>query len=116
MGFAFYTAIIILPQRFQAVNHVSASRAGVLLLTLTLTLPLFSLISGAILAKKPEMAYSILIFGAALVLTATACFSDLSVDHAVSDRQYGYEVLMGSGLGALSSTQYVALKLTFPKT
>lgn len=113
MGFAFYTAIIILPQRFQAVNHVSASRAGVLLLTLTLTLPLFSLISGGILAKKPGMTYSLLIFGAALVLTATACFSDLSVDHLVSDRQYGFEVLMGSGLGVLSSTQYVALKLTF---
>ncbi|KAJ5955488.1 MFS multidrug transporter [Penicillium viridicatum] len=113
MGFAFYTSIIILPQRFQAVNHVSASRAGVLLLTLTLTLPLFSLICGGVLAKKPEMTYSLLIFGAVLVLTATACFSDLSVDHPVSNKQYGFEVLMGSGLGVLSSTQYVALKLTF---
>ncbi|KAJ5405759.1 MFS general substrate transporter [Penicillium sp. CMV-2018d] len=113
MGFAFYTAIIILPQRFQAVNHVSASRAGVLLLTLTLTLPLFSLICGGILSKKPEMTYSLLIFGAVLVLTATACFSDLSVDHPVSNGQYGFEVLMGSGLGVLSSTQYVALKMTF---
>jgi hypothetical protein len=87
----------------------------VLLLTLTLTLPFFSLIAGAVLAKKPEMTFSLLIFGTALILTATACFSDVSIDRAVSDKQYGFEVLMGAGLGVVSTTQYVALKLTFPE-
>ncbi|CAI7640702.1 unnamed protein product [Penicillium glandicola] len=114
-GFAFYTSIIILPQRFQAVNSVSASRAGVLLLTFTLTVPVFSLLAGIVLAKKPELTYYLLIIGTGLVLTATACFSDLPVDHAISNRQYGFEVLMGAGLGVLSSTPYVALKMTFPE-
>ncbi|KAL2819624.1 MFS general substrate transporter [Aspergillus cavernicola] len=113
-GFAFYTSIILLPQRYQSVNAVSASRAGVLLLTLTLCLPFFSLIAGAVLSKKPEMTYSLLILGTALILTSTACLSDLSVNRAVSNTQYGFQVIMGAGLGLVSTTQYVALKLTFP--
>ncbi|KAL3474075.1 MFS general substrate transporter [Aspergillus californicus] len=112
-GFAFYTSIIILPQRFQTVNAVSASRAGVLLLALTLCLPFFSLIAGAVLSKKPEMTFSLLIFGTVLILTSTACLSDLSIDRAVSKSQYGFQVIMGAGLGVVSTTQYVALKMTF---
>ncbi|KAM0095807.1 hypothetical protein ACP6JD_000617 [Aspergillus fumigatus] len=113
-GFAFYTSIINLPQRFQAVNEVSASRAGVLLLTMTLVLPFFSLVAGALTAKAPQTAFTLLTFGTVLVLTSTACFSVLPDDHAVADRQYGFEVLMGAGLGIISTTQYVILKMTFP--
>ncbi|KAM0106377.1 hypothetical protein ACP6JB_008030 [Aspergillus fumigatus] len=113
-GFAFYTSIINLPQRFQAVNEVSASRAGVLLLTMTLILPFFSLVAGALTAKAPQTAFTLLTFGTVLVLTSTACFSVLPDDHAVADRQYGFEVLMGAGLGIISTTQYVILKMTFP--
>ncbi|KAL4778785.1 major facilitator superfamily-domain-containing protein [Aspergillus varians] len=114
-GFTFYTSIIVLPQRFQAVNDVSASRAGVLLLTLTLTLPCFSLIAGAVLAKKPQMTFFLLLIATSLILTGAACFSDLPAGHAVSPRQYGFEVLMGSGLGMISTTQYVTLKIIFPE-
>ncbi|KAL4861954.1 hypothetical protein BDV12DRAFT_203491 [Aspergillus spectabilis] len=89
-GFAFYTSIINLPQRFQVVNDISASRAGVLLLTMTL------------------MTFTLLIFGSGLI------FSELPDDHAVVDRQYGFEVLMGAGLGIVSTTQYVTLEMTFP--
>ncbi|PLB53453.1 MFS general substrate transporter [Aspergillus steynii IBT 23096] len=112
-GFAFYTSIILLPQRFQAVNGVSASRAGVLLLTLTLVLPFFSLVAGAILSKKPEMTFSLLTFGAVLILTSTACLSDLPTDKATSKSQYGFQVLMGAGLGVISTTQYIGLKMCF---
>ncbi|KAL6230228.1 hypothetical protein BDW75DRAFT_245004 [Aspergillus navahoensis] len=107
-GFAFYTSIISLPQRFQVVNDISASRAGVLLLTMTLVLPLFSLVAGAVTAKAPQMTFTLLIFGSGLI------FSELPDDHAVADRQYGFEVLMGAGLGIVSTTQYVTLKMTFP--
>ncbi|KAL4978272.1 major facilitator superfamily domain-containing protein [Aspergillus desertorum] len=113
-GFAFYTSIINLPQRFQVVNDVSASRAGVLLLTMTLTLPLFSLVAGAVTAKAPQMTFTLLIFGTVLILTSTACLSNLPDDAAVADRQYGFEVLMGAGLGIVSTTQYVTLKMAFP--
>ncbi|KAK1140466.1 hypothetical protein N8T08_010310 [Aspergillus melleus] len=112
-GFAFYTSIILLPQRFQAVNGVSASRAGVLLLTLTLCLPFFSLVAGMILSKKPEMTFSLFLFGSVLILTSTACLSDLPVEKAMSDSQYGFQVLMGAGLGVISTTQYIGLKMVF---
>ncbi|KAL4982519.1 major facilitator superfamily-domain-containing protein [Aspergillus falconensis] len=113
-GFAFYTSIINLPQRFQIVNDVSASRAGVLLLTMTLVLPLFSLVAGAVTAKAPQVTFTLLTFGTVLILTSTACFSNLPDSHAIAGRQYGFEVLMGAGLGIVSTTQYVTLKMTFP--
>ncbi|KAL4946540.1 hypothetical protein BDV06DRAFT_87153 [Aspergillus oleicola] len=112
-GFAFYTSIIILPQRFQAVNDVSASRAGVLLLTLTLCFPFFTFAAGAVLSKKPQLAFCFLILGTSLILASTACLGDLSDKHTVSDSQYGFEVLMGTGLGVITTTQYVALKIIF---
>ncbi|KAL4924991.1 putative MFS multidrug transporter [Aspergillus undulatus] len=114
-GFSFYTSIINLPQRFQAVNAVSASRAGVLLLTQTLCLPFFSFVAGAVVSKKPQVTFLLLIFGTALILISTACLSDLSDDQSVSNSQYGFEVLMGAGLGIVSTTQYVVLKYTFSK-
>ncbi|GES62124.1 MFS general substrate transporter [Aspergillus terreus] len=115
-GFAFYTSIINLPQRFQAVNAVSASRAGVLLLTLTLVLPFFSLVAGAVAAKAPQMTFTLLILGTVLILVPTVCFGTALPDgHAVAARQYGFEVLMGAGLGIVSTTQYVILKMTFPR-
>ncbi|KAL5357557.1 major facilitator superfamily domain-containing protein [Aspergillus floccosus] len=114
-GFAFYTSIINLPQRFQTVNDVSASRAGVLLLTLTLVLPFFSLVAGAVTAKAPQVTFTLLIFGTVLILASTACFGAALPDgHTVAARQYGFEVLMGAGLGIISTTQYVILKMIFP--
>ncbi|KAL4790507.1 major facilitator superfamily domain-containing protein [Aspergillus venezuelensis] len=112
-GFAFYTSIIMLPQRFQAVNDVSASRAGILLLTLTLSFPFFTFVAGAILSKKPQLAFHLLVLGTSLILASTACLSSLSDGRSVSDSQYGFEVLMGGGLGIVTTTQYVVLKITF---
>ncbi|OJJ60253.1 hypothetical protein ASPSYDRAFT_201631 [Aspergillus sydowii CBS 593.65] len=114
-GFTFYTSIIILPQRFQAVNAVSASRAGVLLLTQTVVSPFFSLFTGVFLSKKPKMTFFSIILGTALLLTATACFSVLPQTQSVCNQQYGFQVLMGAGLGMVSPSQYVALKMTFPE-
>jgi hypothetical protein len=115
-GFAFYTSIITLPQRFQAVNSTSASRAGVLLLALTLCLPFFSLLTGAVLGKNPQWTMHVFLLGTALILTATACFSDLDTagGGAVADRQFGLQVIMGAGLGVVSTAQYFALKIFYP--
>ncbi|KKK24448.1 hypothetical protein ARAM_006068 [Aspergillus rambellii] len=112
-GFAFYTAIIILPQRFQAVNGLSAARAGVLLLAMTLCLPLFSLIAGFVLGKRPQWTMFVLGLGNIFILAATACLSCLSIDPSVSDAQYGFQVIMGAGLGITSTAQYFALKIIF---
>ncbi|KAL4964021.1 putative MFS multidrug transporter [Aspergillus stella-maris] len=112
-GFAFYTSIIILPQRFQAFNDVSASRAGILLLTLTLSFPFFTFVAGAVLSKKPQLAFHLLILGTSLILASTACLSTLSNNRKGSNSQYGFEVLMGTGLGIITTTQYVVLKITF---
>ncbi|PYI08367.1 putative MFS multidrug transporter [Aspergillus sclerotiicarbonarius CBS 121057] len=112
-GFAFYTAIITLPQRFQAVNGVSASRAGVLELALTLCMPFFSLVAGMTLSKRPQWTYLVLIFGCALLLIATACLSHLPVHKSVPAAEFGFQVIMGAGLGIISPTQYFALKISF---
>ncbi|KAF7179584.1 hypothetical protein CNMCM7691_008632 [Aspergillus felis] len=61
------------------------------------------------------MTSTLLTFGTVLILTSTACFSALTDDHAVADRQYGFEVLMSAGLGIVLTTQYVILKTTFPE-
>ncbi|KAL4884292.1 major facilitator superfamily domain-containing protein [Aspergillus karnatakaensis] len=113
-GFAFYTSIITLPQRFQSVNAVSAARSGVLLLALTLCLPFFSLVAGMVLGKKPQWTMHVFLVGTVLMLTATACLSDLDTGRNVANRQFGFQVIMGAGLGGVSTAQYFALKILFP--
>jgi hypothetical protein len=98
---------IQLPQRFQEVNFVSAERAGILLLPVSLLTPVGAMLGGVLNKKIP--AEYILLLGTAIVSVGTGLLSSLPIDAGIADATYGYEIITGVGLGLASTPYYVML-------
>lgn len=111
MGGTFYAAIIILPQRFQAVYEVSAARAGIMLLPFTLVSPLCSIVAGFGVSKLPRVAEPLLSAGALMALVGIALLGSLPENVDFSAAQYGYEVILAIGLGAIMPVLMYLLKV-----
>lgn len=109
MGFSFYSCIIELPQRFQSVNGTSAARAGILLLALTLITPVGAMISGLVMGRYIPAEY-IMIIANIIILIGVALLSTLPVHHPIPQAEFGYEVIMGAGLGLASPPPFLILK------
>ncbi|KAF2809906.1 MFS general substrate transporter [Mytilinidion resinicola] len=108
LGFAFYIAIIELPQRFQAVNGTSASRAGILLLALTLLSPVGAMTAGFLMQKYIAAEYLIIIANVFIVV-GIGLVSSLPATHPFPDATFGYEIILGIGLGLSSPPYYFLL-------
>ncbi|KAH8736187.1 major facilitator superfamily domain-containing protein [Ilyonectria robusta] len=113
MGACFYAAIILLPQRFQSVNGLSALNAGLNMLAFTLVSPVFSMACGIVLSKKPPAALVLLLAGSALTTVGMGLLSTLADSGSVSAPAYGYEVLLGVGLGLMMPSLIFLLKVEF---
>lgn len=113
MGACFYAAIILLPQRFQSVNGLSALNAGLNMLAFTLVSPVFSMACGMALSKKPPVALILLLAGSALTIVGMGFLSTLADSGSVSAPVYGYEVILGVGLGLMMPTLIFLLKVEF---
>lgn len=108
LGMPFYSAFIPLPQRFQGVNQTSAERAGILLLPVTLLTPVGAIISGGVMGKLIA-AEHMLIISAAVVSVGVGLISSLPVDASFWVGTYGYEIIIGLGLGLASPPYYYLL-------
>ncbi|KPM45187.1 hypothetical protein AK830_g1403 [Neonectria ditissima] len=95
MGGCFYASIILLPQRFQSVNGLSALNAGLNMLAFTLVSPVFSVACGMVLSKKPPVALILLLVGSALLVVGMGLLSSLADSGPISAPTYGYEVILG---------------------
>lgn len=113
MGACFYAAIILLPQRFQSVNGLSALSAGLKMLPFTLVSPVSSMACGVALSKKPLAVYILLFTGAALTTVGMGLLSSLPDSGPVSNSVYGYEVILGVGLGLMMPSLIFLLKVEF---
>ncbi|KZF20982.1 putative MFS multidrug transporter [Xylona heveae TC161] len=113
MGGCFYAAIILLPQRFQSVNGLSAARAGIDMLAFTLVSPAFSMLCGFLLSKIPKIATLLLIFGSALTLVGLGLLSSLSTAESIAPATYGYEVILALGLGFMMPPLIFLLKVEY---
>ncbi|KAF2185136.1 MFS general substrate transporter [Zopfia rhizophila CBS 207.26] len=114
LGMPFYVAVIQLPQRFQAVNHTSAERAGILLLPLTLLTPVGAMLAGVIMGKHVTAEY-ILMISTAIVSIGIGLLSTLPTGHNFTVAAYGYEIITGIGLGAASPPYYFLLASSLPE-
>ena len=104
VGAPYTIAIVQLPQRFQAVNAISPLGAGIRLLPFTFSAPCGSF-SASFFASKPKIPpLLLLLLAAALQIAGSASLSTLPVGLAVSPAQYGYQVLLGYGLGMSITT------------
>ena len=114
-GFIFYVAIIEIPQRFQIVNDLSAEHSGILLLPMTIVTPVFATVAGAAAGKKPHLSEWITLGGSLLSLVATALMGSLPTGISIPTAQYGYQVLLGAGLGLIMPPIFLILRLTVPQ-
>lgn len=103
----FYVIFVQLPQRFQTVNFTTAERAGILLLPCTLIAPIGALIAG--LAVKKIATEYVLITGAAIICVGTGLLGSLPTHSHLWAGTYGYEIIVGLGMGLCSPPGYMLL-------
>ena len=101
--------MIQIPERFQILNNLSPFEAGVRLLPFIVTIPVFSVIGSLVVAKYHfKHAYALLL-GIAFQLVGAVLFYRLPNSPHVSRAQYGYQVLLGIGLGINNSVLVTAV-------
>ena len=101
--------MINIPQRFQVVNNLSAFDAGWRLLALMLCSPLGSAVSGFLVSKIQLPPIYIFLVAAILQTVGLALMGTLSVtEPGVASAQYGYQVILGLGIGLTLSSLIVA--------
>ncbi|KAI1454901.1 putative MFS multidrug transporter [Annulohypoxylon moriforme] len=115
LGFTFYVPVIQIPQRFQYVNGQTATRAGILLLPLTLVSPTTALVAGSLVGRHRLWAPGLTILGGCLNLVGITLMSTLTVDNAVPGAQFGYQVIIGMSLGLMTPTLLYILKVEVPE-
>ncbi|KAJ4312220.1 hypothetical protein N0V94_007563 [Neodidymelliopsis sp. IMI 364377] len=107
LGMPFYVIFVQLPQRFQTVNFTTAERAGILLLPCTLVSPVGAMAAGLV-AKKVATEY-VLILSAAIVCVGIGLMGSLPTNSHLWTGIYGYEVIVGLGLGLASPPYFMLL-------
>ena len=107
LGMPFYVIFVQLPQRFQTVNFTNAERAGILLLPCTLVSPVGAMAAGLV-AKRIATEY-VLILAAAIVCIGTGLIGSLPTHSHLWTGIYGYEVIVGLGLGLASPPYFMLL-------
>jgi hypothetical protein len=118
-GFPFTSLVVNIPQRFQSVNGVSASRAGISLMPLLLMTPFASALSGLLVSNRkfrvPPL-YLVLL-GSSLQLIGVGLDSSIStnVEDGIQKIQYAYEVFMGLGFGLVLSSLLTFIPLVVDK-
>ncbi|KAJ8116457.1 hypothetical protein OPT61_g2122 [Boeremia exigua] len=110
LGMPFYVIFVQLPQRFQTVNFTTAERAGILLLPCTLFSPVGAMAAG--LATKKVATEYILILAAAIVCVGTGLLGGLPTYSHIWPGIYGYEIIIGLGLGIASPPYFMLISTT----
>jgi hypothetical protein len=103
LGVPFTVLVIDLPQRFQAVNGLSALSAGVRLLPYAILAPIGSLVSNIIFTRR-RAPLLLLCAGASLQLLGLVLLATLPVTISVPASQYGFEAIAGFGVGITFGT------------
>ncbi|KAL8901174.1 MAG: hypothetical protein Q9207_005333 [Kuettlingeria erythrocarpa] len=107
-GAVFISAVIVIPQRFQVVNNLSPFSAGWRLLALMLCSPLGSALSGYLVSKIKFPPFYLFLVAAALQTVGLALMGTLSIASGVPSAQYGYQVILGLGIGLTLSSLIIA--------
>ena len=101
---------MLIPQRFQVVNDLSAFNAGWRLLALMLCSPLGSVTSGYLVQKIKAPPLYIFLVAAILQTVGLALMGTLNVSNPnVPSAQYGYQVILGLGIGLTLSSLLIAV-------
>ena len=98
IGIPFVVCLIQIPQRYQAVNGLSTMSAGVRLIPFSLLSPVGSAIAATLMKRKISPIY-ILAAGGVFQTIGLSLLSTLTSSKQISPAQYGYQILVGIGVG-----------------
>lgn len=99
LGAPFFCTMFQLPQRFQIVNGLSATQAGVRFIPFTLASPFGSAFAPAICKKWKVPPIYFVVFAAVLQIIGLALISTLPNSQPIVAAQYGYQIIAGFGCG-----------------
>ncbi|KAB5539418.1 major facilitator superfamily domain-containing protein [Coniochaeta sp. 2T2.1] len=106
-GFVMFLAVVHIPMRAQIVNIYDAVKSGILLLPLMGSMAVGSMVGGAFSAKKNNTFWT-LNAASILALVGSGLLSTLGETLKPETKQYGYEVVLGFGLGlSLASATFI---------
>ncbi|KAI1870707.1 uncharacterized protein JN550_004853 [Neoarthrinium moseri] len=97
-GFTYLSIIIILPERFQIVNGNNSLMGGLHLLPMLGACAFGSFLAGALSSKRNNTSLT-LITASCLQLLGIGLLSTLSDAFTAIDAQYGYQAIIGLGVG-----------------
>lgn len=97
-GFPYIALAIIIPERFQIVNRESVLMAGLHILPLLGACAVGSFLGGAVSSKRNNTSFT-LIVASSLQLLGVGLMSMLTGPDASVSAQYGFQVILGLGVG-----------------
>jgi hypothetical protein len=104
-----------IPQRFIILYGMSPLAAGVRLLPFALMTPLGSVFSAILLVKKLVTTNVLLLIGGALQTIGVVLLATLKIDRKISPEQYGYQILIGTGIGFVSTATFLLVPIKMEK-
>ena len=109
-GFVMFITVVSIPLRAQIVNIYDPVKAAILLLPLMGGTAVGTALGGALSVKKNLTFYS-LVAASVFMMVGSGLMSTLPDDLQPPAKQYGYEVLLGLGLGLNFSTSTLMTSL-----
>lgn len=103
VGFSYLMVLYTIPLRLQVVNGMSPLKAGVSLLPLLGVTAIGASIAGAANSTK-NRTFEVLLAGTLLMTIGTAALSTLKNQVQVQPAVYGFQVLVGLGVGMTITT------------
>ncbi|KAL4979749.1 major facilitator superfamily domain-containing protein [Aspergillus desertorum] len=103
-GVPLTTLVLELPGRFQILNDTSALASGVRILPLTLTIAISSAVAGALTARGRVPPFVVFSIAAVLQVVGLGLLYSVPADSPLSARLYGYQTLIGTGVGMSLAT------------
>jgi Na+/melibiose symporter-like transporter len=100
-----------LPQRFETVNELSPFHAAIRFIPFTVASPVGSVLSPTIGKKFKIPLVYLLVVGSVIQIIAYVLLGTVPAQKGISNRQYGYEVFAGFGVGI--STPLLTLMTPF---
>ncbi|CBF75171.1 hypothetical protein AN3884.2 [Aspergillus nidulans FGSC A4] len=103
-GVPLVTLVLELPGRFQILNNNSAFDSGIRILPLTLTIAISSALAGGLTARGRVPPLVVFSAAAALQIVGLGLLYSVPTDSPLSAALYGYQTLIGTGVGMSLAT------------
>ncbi|KAL4745173.1 hypothetical protein BDW72DRAFT_198889 [Aspergillus terricola var. indicus] len=108
-GVPLVTLVLELPGRFQILNSTSAFDSGIRILPLTLTIAVSSALAGGLTARGRVPPFVVFSAAAALQIVGLGLLYSVPADSPLSARLYGYQTLIGTGVGMSLATAILTI-------